>query len=445
MSQAKRPASLVRAVATTYATNAAAAALSLVNVLIVARALGPTGRGEVAFLIAVGILTMHLATFSVQEANANFGGSEPEARRALAANSLVFAGVLGIAAALLVAGAMVAFPTLRAGAEAALLAVALASIPVMVLKTYLSFLVRADYAFAIANLAWIVGPLTTAVVNTALALSGLITVGTAITAWLGGQAIGAIVLIAYIRRHAGFGRPDARLARRMLGFGAKTHVGRFMEVGNYRVDHWFLGAISGPRELGLYSIAVAWAELLFYLPGILVLVQRPDLVRATPEEAARRATRIVRVALLMAVAATAGLVVAAPVLCATIFGEAFEGSVDDLRVLALGACGIVVLDLLRNALVAQRKPLPASAAIGVAFTVTIALNVVLVPAYGGLGAAIATAAAYTAGGVAVALIFIRTMPARLPDLVPRGGDAVWLWGHVRSGLPAGAPWRKGSR
>ena len=54
-----------------------------------------------------------------------------------------------------------------------------------------------------------------------------------------------------------------------------------MGVGNYRADQWIVGSIAGARELGLYSVAVAWAELLFYLPGVISLLQRPDLVRAT--------------------------------------------------------------------------------------------------------------------------------------------------------------------
>lgn len=436
MSAPERPSTLARAVATTYATNAVAAALSLLNVLIIARALGAEGRGEVAFLIAVGVLIMHLATFSVQEANANLAGTHPELRRALASNSVLLAVGLGALATLLVAALMAAAPELRAGVAIPLIAVALTSVPVMVLKTYLSFLARAQYAFAIANVAWLVGPLTTALINTALALADVITVTSAIVTWVGGQVIGVVLLIAHIRRHGGFGRPDVPLARRMLGFGAKTHVGRFMEVGNYRVDHWFIGAMAGSRELGLYSIAVAWAELLFYLPGILVLVQRPDLVRATPAEAARRAARMVRAALVAALAAAVGLLVAAPILCVTVFGEEFRGSIGDLRVLALGAFGLAVLELLRNALIAQRKPLMASAAIGVAFIATITLNILLVPELGGLGAAIATASAYTAGGIAVALIFTRVLPARLGDLMPRPGDVAWLYGQVRQALPA---------
>ena len=48
------------AAAATFATNMVAAALSLANVLITARQLGPSGRGELAFLTTVAMLTAAL-------------------------------------------------------------------------------------------------------------------------------------------------------------------------------------------------------------------------------------------------------------------------------------------------------------------------------------------------------------------------------------------------
>jgi Na+-driven multidrug efflux pump len=67
---------------------------------------------------------------------------------------------------------------------------------------------------------------------------------------------------------------------------------------------------------------------------------------------------------------------------------------------------------------------------------TVALDVILIPSHGGLGAAIASSVAYTLGGVLVALIFTRTLKGRLGDLVPRGSELVWVWRRARSRLRA---------
>jgi len=432
----QRPSMFASAVLT-YGTNLTVAVLSLVNVLIVARALGPVGRGDVAFLITVATMTGQLAGMSISEANGNMAGRQPKLRARLATNSVLFAVALGLAAGLLVAGLVALFPAVGGEVSRTLLWLTLASLPLVIVRVYLSFLLQADYAFTITNLAWISGPATTFLTNGLLALIGGLTVETAIVAWIGGQALGVVLLIVYVARHAGFARPDGGTAREAFVFGAKTHPSRFLTVGNYRGDQWLLGAMSGSHQLGIYSVAVAWAEALYYLPGVLVLVQRPDLVRASPAEAVGIASRVFRVAITLAAVLAVGLIIFAPILCVTIFGDEFSGATEMLRVLALAAFGIVAVELLSGALIAQRKPLHASAAIGVAFVFTVVLNLLLIPAEGGLGAAVARALAYTAGGAAAAIIFSRTLRARLSELVPRGTEVPWFLAKVRARFSRG--------
>jgi O-antigen/teichoic acid export membrane protein len=424
--------SFATTLAATYGANVTGAVLSLVNVLITARALGATGRGDLAFLTTIAMLTATLATLGIEEANANLAGSEPESRRALATNSLVLALLQGGLASVLLLGLIAVFPGIVGDAGSGLLWIALSAIPVLVLQSALLFLIRADYGFALTNVAALIAPVLTVTVNGGLSAAGRITVETALGVWVAAQLLSTGVLVWYVaRRLQGFGQPERRLAARSLGFGVKAHTGRIMKTGNYRLDQWLLGAIAGPRELGLYSVAVAWSEALFYLPEALGMVMRPDLVRSSRDEALKRGAVAFRFAVIVTIPLVLALLVAAPLLCVTVFGDEFRDSIGNLRVLAPGAFGILALKLLANALTAQRKPMLGNLALAVAFATTIGLDILLIPAYGGLGAAIASSAAYTAGGIAVAVIFIRTLDGRASDLVPRRRDIVRLIAAAR--------------
>lgn len=407
----------------TYGSQIAVAVLSLVNALVMARVLGATGRGEVVFLTAIAFFTSNLSTWGVQEANVNLAGTEPRSRPALATNSLVFSilfGGLGAAAVLLLSAV---FPAVTGDASSMLLAVTLGSLPALVLNVYMRFLLQGEYGFAVTNIAWVLPAVVNVTVNTALAVAGALTVAAAVGTWLGGQILSTGILVWYVARwSSGFGRPSLALARRTLHFGARSHGGRIMLIANYRLDQWILGAIAGSRELGLYSVAVAWAEGLFLLPTALSAVQRPDLVRASRREASRLGARVFRISMLLTLVAAALLVLLAPFLCVVVFGEEFRDSIPYLRVLAGGAFGIVALKQLGSALTARQKPTLSSLAIGAAFVSTVALDFALIPDHGGLGAAIASSVSYTLGGIVVVALFIRVLGGSWLDFLPRLED-----------------------
>jgi O-antigen/teichoic acid export membrane protein len=404
----------------TFGTRLLVAALSFGSILVIARSLGPAGRGDVALLTAIATLSSQLAVLGVDEANVNLAGTDPARRPALASNSIILALGFGTLTIGLLLPLFALFPALGGETEISLQLVALAAIPGLILQTYLTFLIRGQFGFAITNVSWLASPAITFVGNLSLALAGRLTVTSAFTLWVLAHMATVLLLLWYVgRRSSGFGRPDLALARRSLGFGLRSHIGRVMMSGNYRADQWFVGAIAGSRELGLYSIAVAGAEVLFYVPTVLVLVQRPFLVRSDRADARRLAAKGFRTGLVL----TAPLVILgvafAPFLITTVFGSEFEGAVDDLRVLLIGVFGLLALQQLGNALTAQGRPGLWASAAAVTFALTVALDIILIPPYGGLGAAIASRVAYAVGGVIAIVFFVRFFGGPASALIPR--------------------------
>jgi len=425
--------SFVSSLLLTYGTNIAVAVLALINVLIISRALGPSGRGEYALLTTIAYLTSQVGSFGVQLGIANEAVLVPAARPRLATNALALALVLGIAAAAVVGLLIALFPGVGGSTSPPLRWLVLASVPVLIAGTYLGLFVQAQYRFGLVNAAWLLQPVVNVTVNGTLALGGVLRVRWAVASWVAGQCLTAALLIWSIAlRLEGFGPPDLRLAWRTVVFGAKTLPGRISVLGTYRLDQWLLGTIVGARQLGLYSVAVAWSEALFFLPTTVVTVQRPDLVRGSPEEAGRRAAAVFRTAALATALGAGGLVVAAPWLCVGLFGESFRGSIAMLRLLALGGVGIVALKQLGNALTAQRKPLRETTALGFTLALTVALDLALIPGHGGMGAALASTLSYAAGGVLTAVVFLATLRVPAAELVPRVDDVRSFWRALRS-------------
>jgi O-antigen/teichoic acid export membrane protein len=340
---------------------------------------------------------------------------------------------MGALASLVLAILLVVFPGLKGDVGSVMFTFVFLAVPVLIGRVYLQALLDSDYRFAFSNGVRLVAPVSGVLINGALGVAQVLSVGTAMTVWLAGQTVSTMLLGLYAgRRLSGFGRPSRALARRSLTFGTKSHLSHIISLGNWRLDQWFVGTMVGSRELGYYSVAVSWSEALFILPAALRNVQRPDLVRASRREAGRQAARVFRICMLITLPAVLVMMLAAPFLCSTIFGAEFASSIDDLRWLLPGTFGIVALRILGDALIAQRRPMLPSIATGTALIVTIVLDVMLIPQHGGLGAAIASTAAYTVGGVMVALIFMRGLKVRGADILWHRGDIAFFAGKLRS-------------
>lgn len=398
--------------------------MSLVNVIIISRALGPSGRGDVVFLMTITSIAVQFAALSVSEAASNIAGSTPHHRRALASNSIVLAALLGTLAVGLLFALFRVFPNIGPDVSGGLYALMLISVAPLILEGYFERIVLADYGFKVVNATWLIPPLANVVVNGTLYALGTISIATAFGTWIAGQIVALALLWWYIaKRLAGFGRPSSALAREMVTFGVKAHGSRVLMWGNYRLDQWFVGAMAGARELGLYSVAVAWAEGLFLLPQALSAAQRPDLVRADRKTAGAQAGTAFRILTSMTIPLVLVTFLVAPLLCVGVFGAGFRGAIGDLRILAIGAFGIISLKVLGGALIAQRRPLLETIATVAAFLATIAFDLLLIPHFGGAGAALASTIAYTVGGATIVVISARTLSIPGRVFIPQPADA----------------------
>ncbi len=429
------------------------AVAALAGSVVQARALGPAGRGDVVFLTVLVTLTSYVAMFGVQHAHANILGQEREKARMVLTNSLVMALALGTGFALLAALLLAIIP-MKVQEEVgwSLTAIALACVWPVVLQMYLRWLAITEYRFRLANGTLLLIPAVTLAVNLGLALADALTVTISLLAWLGGQLLATAILLIWSIRRIGLGRFNLALARRAFTFGAKNHLSATMQLANFRLDQLFVGGIGGAAELGTYSVAVAWAESLFFMPEVLAQIQRPDLVRASRKSAADDAAFGMRVAAIGTAVCAVAVIIAAPLLVDVIFGDDFSDAVSMLRVLAVGAIGVAVSKLLATALVSQNHPLATAGPIAAALLVTVVLDILLIPTYGGDGAAVASLAAYVVGGLLMGAVFLRVFGERVALLVPRRGDVGALWAPVgkllagrRSRDGAGSPIQRAER
>ena len=395
-----------------------------VAVLILARALGPTGRGTIAFITVTALVAARLAGLGMTEATTVFVARRIEARGALLVNAVAFLFGSALFMAALACGALIVLGDHGpAGIGAPELAVIVAA-------TLVSALGDAGYsvllgcerlrplALITATASWVYPVFLLAIWSTV----GL-TVLRAAVAWTVAESIRAAAYLAQSKRGLIVSRLDPGLLVEAVRFGSRAWVGSLSRFLNFRMDQILMGFLATEAALGVYAVAVNASEVLLYLPAAMATALLPAAARTEAGLRVEQALRAFRSAALVTTAAALVAALLGPVRLPLVFGDAFDASVRPFLWLLPGALGFTAMIVFSNALVAHSAPGLSSIGPLVSLVVGIGLDLLLIPRFGASGAAAAASAAFLAGGCTGLIVFRRRTPFAWRALwLPRRSD-----------------------
>jgi PST family polysaccharide transporter len=221
-----------------------------------------------------------------------------------------------------------------------------------------------------------------------------------------------VLLLAYRRHGAGLSiyQVDFGLARKLLGESWPEVIAGFSGLLFMRLDQVMLQHLAGPEAVGVFAVAARLSEVWYFIPGAIVASTFPNIVAQREINTQKYMHRI---QLLMTGLMGLSYLV---VICATLFaypvirylyGEAYVGAAAILIVHVW--CGIfMALGVSSGSwLVAEEKRLLNLYRNLSGAVVNIALNLLLIPAYGAVGAAFATLIAF----VIAYLVFDHFVPS----------------------------------
>lgn len=386
--------------------------LGLAVAVLLARLLGVEGYGRYAFVLSLLMLLaipveMGLPTLVVREtAKAGHAGDWPVMRglwlwshRCVLAVSLTF-----------LAGALAWFMLLDRDSEWRLLVLTgTLLVPVIALGNIRGAALRGLGRVVLGQTPeFVLRPLFLAILLIAVsglaggALSPEIAMGLHVAAALAAFAIGTVMLL---RAAPADVRRGARRIEGLAWAAAAIPLGMIsgLHVVHSNIDVVMLGTLRVAEEVGVYKVAVTAAGLVSMgLQSVNMLIM-PRIVTAHAAGDQARLQRLVtasaRLALAFALPAVLVFLVAGGWLLETAFGSEYRAGYPVLAVVALGQlanAGFGSVGVLLNMTGHERDTL---AAVALAAAVNVILNLALIPAYGGLGAALATVATLVAWNV----------------------------------------------
>jgi O-antigen/teichoic acid export membrane protein len=400
--------------------------LALASAVILARTLGPEGRGMFALALLLPEWAKNLGQLGFDQANAVYAGLETEKRRALVWHSALIAVVLG---GLFAAGGLgflaigaPGFPALQQGPRW-LFVLPLLAIPLGLAIEYWYAILRWMNQILLLNVVEVGTKVGSIILIAILVVVFRLEVAGAVFADVL-VGLGSAVLIGVLLRKVGaWGPPtlDGPLWKRTAGFALPAYGGTAAAYVNYRAGEFIIAALLSPSELGFYVIAVSLAERLWVLTGAVANSLLPHLTNS-PRRDPMLPALIARHVMIWTGSGCLVMFLLCDLIIEVLFSPAFAATAAPLRWLLPGIFTLSVGKVLVAELLAREKPSYASWATAIATVVNVVVTLGLVPRLGIAGAAMASSISYTILSLLVTWFYLRETGSGWSQLLPRRSD-----------------------
>jgi O-antigen/teichoic acid export membrane protein len=389
-------------------------ALSVLVGAWVARYLGPSDYGTLSFALAWIALFMPLAALAHDRIVVRELVERPQhAPETMGSTALLrlMGGLAGCVAAI------VGVALLRSGDRLSLVLVAIAAgsmvQPFAVIELWYQSRVQAREAAR----ALIAAAVLSAALKVYLILAHAPLTAFAWAFLAEGLVTGVLLAAVYQLREHGLAawRPSATASRALLRDGWPLVLSGAMILIYMRIDQVMLRQMAPPAELGAYAAAVKLVEGWYFLPTAVVASLFPSIVLARQQDEALFLGRLQRLYGLMAGVAYAIAIpttLLAPWIVRLLYGPGYEASAPMLAALVWSLV-FTNLGVARGAfLTSMNWTRPYLLTVALGGIVNVALNLALIPRWGGMGAVVATIVAYWIATHGSCFVY--------PPLVPTG-------------------------
>jgi O-antigen/teichoic acid export membrane protein len=402
-----------REVMTSSATSIGIYALGIVTGPIIAHALGPTGRGELAAVVVPSAVLVWILAFGMPLAASFHLGERSESEVLWTATA--FGIVVGTPLALVLWFVGPAYLSEHSATTILWARIFIAALPISVGIQAALEVLRRRSAGPAWN-AWRAAPFAvTAVGLVVLALTGRLTLASAFAVSFAGNIAPALLLVSRLWASRP-PRPSWATFRLMFPYAWRTATASSANSLTARLDQVVLAGAVAPAQLGLYAVAVTASSASNPLTAGISLALFGNLREDV--EAGRRSARFRRSVIATALVSTATAVVIgilAPLLLRVAFGSGFAAAATPLRILLAGQVALDLVNAVSTGLYAEGRPGEASRAAVLGGIMTVGGLILLVPRWGITGAAAVTTAA---NGGQLAYLALRLRSARWSPTAP---------------------------
>ena len=427
----------------TFITRVLTLILGLAGSVIIARSLGPEGKGVYALAVLLPSLIVTFTNLGIGQAGIYYIGRGEYSPREIFGNNVMLSVVLGVFS-IIIGGIIVFFfrDPVFSDISRRYLLLTLVLIPLNLFFSYTNMIllglqrIKEYNAVSIVQTVSFLGFITIALWGLRLGIEG------AILAGIVANFLVDLFLFFWVKKftHGISLRPNRAYIKNSSLYGIKVQLGNILAFLYVRLDIFLIGALMSPLAVGYYSVAVGIAEKLWLIPQSASTILFPKLASEKDETRRKEFTPLVsRTSLFITTLGAFAVFLLSRWVILFLFSGSYLPAVRPLQILLVGIVAMSGSMALGKDLAARGKPILNAFCNAIAVIVNLGLNIVWIPKLGIEGAAWATSVSY---GVALAgriFLYCRVSGNSWKKvLLPQRGDWALYW---RTGLALGQ-WAK---
>ncbi len=404
----------------TFATRVLVYLLGAVTSILIARALGPEGRGHYYLPVTIVTIAYYIANMGTQQAQFRLWSRRAAPAHVFATSDLLLSAILGTT----VAGITWFFyvltrDSLFADVDAQDIALVIPVIPFMVHSLLVSGFLILNRRLQRANMSMLAGAAAQTIGTVVLYALDRLTVEAVLLLFLVSVVLPWLLMLTDPRRVGRFRRPlPWRFMRRQLRLGAQIEPSILFSYLNLRMDVLFIARYLDLAAVGIYSVAVIFGELMWLATDSVTSSVRERQANAPREEAVDVTARAVRMNVLLAIVLGAAIAVTCPLAIRLLFPAAFSPASSVVWWLVPAGVAMAVWRPSSSLVLRFAAPALQPLIAGISLGVNVVGNLLLIPEHGIIGAAAASLLSYSTGAALTIFFLGRTVHLHVRELLP---------------------------
>jgi O-antigen/teichoic acid export membrane protein len=412
-------------VAWTAIVNGVATILGILTSVLLARILGPEGRGELAAIQNLPSILLGFGALGMTTAAGYFSGRDPNLSGRLMTTSLAASIVSSIPLLTIV---YLSIPTLLNAQSSSVIQYAqiyLLIIPIQFAISAPFWVLQCTGRFKIWNFLRIQAPIAWLAVIVFTWAQDLAMVSSILLLHLIAMFCIACAFVGYaIKKIPGPHRPEFSMVPRLFRYGWPISLTALPQQLNQKLGQLLMAGFMPAETLGIYVVAVAWSNVFSpVLTSVSQILFQRLATNHDKQVQAALLTRTMRLTLLTTILLSLALVAITPFTLPKVFGMPFVLAIPATLVLIIASCISTLSQVASEGLRGLGAPKLPMICEFAGLTTTIAMLILLLRPYDLMGAAVASLASYSVT-LALSMYFIaqRTQLSPWTMVIPSHDD-----------------------